>query len=228
MAAPTLQIQNISLLDIERKFGLHWIQDPSFFPEWQVEGSNLDEFARPEIDRAKQDFLYLTQMPVAEDRVKMVILSPLLSLAGFFRAPFQTTSEYPVELQSEEDGIRYRGRIDVLVLQDQLWLLVIESKRSTYSLQQGVAQALAYMMSAHSDREHPKFAMVTNGFNFQFLKLLGSDYGFSDEFSLKRSRNELYDVLGILRTLGGILIASEEAQSNRIQPIKPAELPGPI
>lgn len=154
----------LTLLDVHHKFGLQESSDPNFFREWQIDREDLSESDQVELDRAKHDFLYLTRMPMAEDRVKMVILAPLLSLAGFFRSPFRTTSEHAVELQSEEDGILYRGRIDVLVVQDRLWVLVIESKRSTFSLQQGIPQALAYL-STDPDQDRPLFALVTNGFH---------------------------------------------------------------
>ena len=53
----------------------------------------------------------------------------------------------------------------------------------------------------------PTFGLVTNGTHFAFLKLdrEGSlRYALSDELSLKRSGNELYQVLGILRRLGSL------------------------
>lgn len=40
-----------------------------------------------------------------------------------------------------------RGRIDVLVLQNQLWVMVLESKKTTLSVWAAVPQALAYMMA---------------------------------------------------------------------------------
>lgn len=96
-----------------------------------------------------------------------------------------------------------RGKIDLLVFQDQLWIIVIESKRTRFSLEVGIPQALAYML-ASPNSEKPIFGLVSNGSNFIFIKLIQGDnpqYALSDEFSLRRG-NDLYTVLGVLRRLG--------------------------
>jgi hypothetical protein len=51
------------------------------------------------------------------------------------------------------------------------------------------------------------FGLVSNGGQFMFIKLMnqmGLQYSLSDEFSLYRQRNELWDVLKILKRLGEI------------------------
>ncbi|HCF27136.1 MAG TPA: restriction endonuclease subunit R, partial [Cyanobacteria bacterium UBA11049] len=47
---------------------------------------------------------------------------------------------------SEDEGTVVKGKIDVLVLQEQLWILVIEAKKAQFSLEPGIPQALAYML----------------------------------------------------------------------------------
>jgi hypothetical protein len=48
----------------------------------------------------------------------------------------------------------------------------------------------------------PTYALVTNGDHFMFVKKHSSQYDFSDDFSLfRRSQNELYPVLQILKSL---------------------------
>lgn len=105
------------------------------------------------------------------------------------------------------EGVVIRGKIDVLVLQDQFWIIVIESKRAKFSLEPRIPQALAYML-ANPNPEKPLFGLVTNGSNFIFLKLVKQEvpyYALSDEFTLRRG-NDLYSVLGILKRLGQLLI----------------------
>ncbi|WP_236849427.1 type I restriction enzyme HsdR N-terminal domain-containing protein, partial [Chlorogloeopsis fritschii] len=161
------------------------------------------------LDRVKINFLSLIKRPpILEDAVKMVVLSPLLDLAGFYREPFSLATEQSIEIALEDKEEIVRGRIDVLVIQQQLWLLVIESKRASFSLLEAIPQALAYML-ANPDPTKPVFGLVTNGEDFQFLKLskqVTAKYALSDKFTLSRRENELYRVLSIMKKLGTILI----------------------
>jgi len=68
-----------------------------------------------------------------ENTVKMVVLSPLLDLAGFYQRPFRISTEKQLEILSEDEGTIVKGKIDVLVLQEQFWILVIEAKRLNFS-----------------------------------------------------------------------------------------------
>ncbi|WP_442946749.1 hypothetical protein [Nostoc sp. NZL] len=104
-------------------------------------------------------------------------------------------------------GTAIKGKIDVLVLQDQLWLLIIESKRSSFSLTKAIPEALTYML-ANPQPNHSAYSLVINGEDFQFMKLIKQDkpmYALSDRFTLYRRENELYKVLNILKKLGQVL-----------------------
>ncbi|BAY62155.1 MULTISPECIES: hypothetical protein [Calothrix] len=50
----------------------------------------------------------------------MVLLSPLLDLAGCYREPFLLATEKSREIAIEDKDEIVRGRIDVLVIQEQL------------------------------------------------------------------------------------------------------------
>ena len=80
-----------------------------------------------------------------ENTVKMVVLAPLLDLAGFYHKPFRIETETSVALEMKDEGTIIRGRIDVLVIKNRLWLLVIESKRSDFAVTRAIPQALAYI-----------------------------------------------------------------------------------
>ena len=63
--------------------------------------------------------------------------------------------------------------MDVLVLMERFWVLVIEAKRAEFSLKVGIPQALSSMISnPHPDR--PVYGLVSNGHSFVFLKHLGA------------------------------------------------------
>ncbi|MEB3281279.1 MAG: hypothetical protein VKK42_20385 [Lyngbya sp.] len=64
-------------------------------------------------------------------------------------------------------------------------------------------------MLANPNVNRPVFGMVTNGGNFIFVKLHIQEfpqYELSNVFSLLPRRNQLYDVLQILKCLGKIAI----------------------
>ncbi|WP_414753562.1 type I restriction endonuclease [Anabaena sp. CCY 9910] len=203
-----IQAQNIGIAYLEERFGLQISKDANFFTEWFELLPEIADVEKLYLDRAKSQFLRLVNRPpIAEETVKLVILSPLLDLAGFYDEPFFIRSEQSIELSAEQEGEVVRGRIDVLVLQQRLWLLVIESKRSSWSLLEGIPQALTYMI-ANPDQAQPIFGLVTNGSDFIFIKLTnnaGLHYALSDQFTLFKRENELYKVLSILKKLSQLL-----------------------
>jgi predicted type IV restriction endonuclease len=139
--------------------------------------------------------------------VKMVVVEHLLDLANFYSHPFDVKDEKSVELVVEDEEVIIRGRLDFLVLKNQLWLAIIESKKAGISLRPAIPQALAYMIN-NPQPERPIFALLTNGDHFLFIKLTQQDtpqYALSDEFSLMRRENELYTVLSILKKLSQII-----------------------
>ncbi|OUL34117.1 restriction endonuclease subunit R [Nostoc sp. T09] len=203
-----IQAQNVSLAYLEERFGLRQSESEDFFPEWFDPLPEITDIEKQYLDRVKTNFLRLTKRPpILDNAVKMIVLSPLLDLAGFYREPFLLATEESIELAVEDKGEIVRGRIDVLVIQEQLWLLVIESKRASFSLLEAIPQALAYML-ANPHPEKPVFGCVTSGEDFQFIKLIKQDtseYALSDKFTLSKRENELYQVLRVLKKLSQIL-----------------------
>ncbi|NMG22474.1 type I restriction endonuclease [Brasilonema bromeliae] len=204
-----IQAQNVTLGYLEERFGLQQAENEDFFTEWFDILPDITDLEKQYLDRVKFHFLRLVKRPpLLEEAVKLVVLSPLLSLAGFYDDPFFIKSEQSIEISLEDEGEIVRGRIDVLVIQQQLWLLIIESKRASFSLLEAIPQALAYML-ANPQLEKPLFGLVMNGSDFIFLKLTRvnqPEYALSDQFTLLRRENELYKVLSILKKLGTILI----------------------
>ncbi|BAY35802.1 hypothetical protein NIES2111_01190 [Nostoc sp. NIES-2111] len=200
--------KNIGLAYLKERFGLQRAEDEAFFTEWLDNLPEITDLEKQYLDRVKSNFLNLAQRPpILENAVKMVVLSPLLDLAGFYSQPFSIGTEESIEISIEDEGEIIRGRIDILVIQKQFWLLVIESKRAGISLLENIPQALAYML-ASPHKEKPVFGLLTNGSHFLFLKLTKIDiprYDVSDEFTLLKRKNELYEVIAILKNLSQVL-----------------------
>ncbi|MDZ8107932.1 MAG: restriction endonuclease subunit R [Nostoc sp. DedQUE12a] len=214
-----IQAQNVTLAYLKKKFGLHQCEDEQFFTEWVNFLPEISELEKQYLDRVKTNYLnVLENAPLLEDAVKLVVLSPLLDLAGFYIPPFYIATEESREISeeiiideqesAEEVKEIIKGKIDVLVLQQQLWLLIIESKRSSFSLAKAIPQALTYML-ANPQPNYPAYSLVLNGEDFQFIKLINQDkpmYALSERFTLYRRENELYKVVSILKKIGQILI----------------------
>lgn len=200
-----IQAADVTLEDLEEKFGLRLVRDSHFFPEWMSGTEQITDAEQATLDRVQANFLTLLERPpILENSVKMVVLSPLLNLAGFYQHPYRIETETSVEVQMEDEGTVFRGRIDVLVLNVRLWILVIEAKRANFDIQVAIPQALAYMLG-NPEVQLPSFGFVTNGHTFIFLKLIRQSalgYGNSRLFSLMNPGNELYEMLGVLKQLG--------------------------
>ncbi|MBH8573738.1 restriction endonuclease subunit R [Nostocaceae cyanobacterium CENA369] len=203
-----IQAQNVGLAYLEERFNLQLSEDEAFFTEWLEGLPEITDLEKQDLDKVKLHFLRLVKYPpLSEETVKLVVLSPLLNLAGFYDEPFYIRGEQSIEISAEDEGEIIRGRIDILVIQEQLWILVIESKRSSFSLLETIPQALVYML-ANPHQDKPAFGLVTNGSHFIFLKLAKENipkYALSDEFTLLRRGNELYQVLRILKKLSQTL-----------------------
>ncbi|NEO24495.1 type I restriction endonuclease, partial [Moorena sp. SIO4A5] len=100
-----------------------------------------------------------------------------------------------------------RGRIDVLVVRQRLWILVIESKSTKFDVMAALPQALAYMLDG-SKSDKPRFGFLVNGREFVFVKLQPADvpiYGRSYALSIER-KNELEQVLAALKAIGRLVL----------------------
>ncbi|AFZ18747.1 type I restriction endonuclease [Allocoleopsis franciscana] len=199
----TLKAKEISLYELEENFGLQLITEAQFFPEWVENLPTLNEAEKQALARVKSNYLNLTRRrPMSEEAVKMVVLSPLLDLAGFYQSPFEIETETSVEISAEDDGVIVKGNIDVLVLQKRFWMLVIESKSTKFDVMSALPQALAYMLYAPSI-EQPTFGLLVNGRECVFLKLIHSEkpqYARSYALSIERD-DDLHQVLSILKRL---------------------------
>ncbi len=199
-----IQAETITLRELITLYGLQLVEDDQFFREWQ---DNLPELTDPEkqlLDQIKTGYINLRNYPpLLENTVNIAVLSPLLFIGKFYLPPFHIKLEKSVEIATEDAGTIIKGRIDFLLLNEQFWVTVIESKQVAYSVEAGLDQILAYML-ATPHPEKPVFGMITSGGSFMFLKLVKGEtpqYSTSDIFDIRNRGNELYSVLSILKRL---------------------------
>jgi hypothetical protein len=195
-----------SLAEAEAQFALSRNDDPLFFTEWLRDLPELSVAEQQRLDLIKQRYLYHRQFGhLLEGTVNFIVIAPLLEIAGFYDPPFHLRSEASIRLELEDKNDKvFQGRIDSLILQDGLWIVLVESKRTSFSVEVALPQAIAYM-AANPQPDRATFGLVSNGAYSIFVKLHQSQYSFSQDFSLNRRQNELYDVLRILNRLKALL-----------------------
>lgn len=205
--------ETVTLQQLIALYGLQFVEDEQFFREWQEALPALTEQEELLLDQIKAGYLNLRNYPpLLENTVNTTVLSPLLFIGKFYLPPFHIKLEKSVEIETADGKTIIRGRIDVLLLNQQLWVTVIESKQVAYSVEAGLDQILSYMLAV----PHPQkqvFGMITSGGSFMFVKLVkGSppQYTNSDIFDIRNRGNELYDVLRILKRLSSLVMNSED------------------
>lgn len=205
----SLQAENITLRELIDFYGLQFVDDRSFFSEWQAELPELSDSEMQLLDQIKAGYLNLrNDPPLLENTVNAAILSPLLFVGKFYLPPFHIKLEKSIELVTHDQDVLIKGRIDFLLLNRQLWVTVIESKQVAYSVEAGLDQILAYMLAAPQSQDRV-FGMITSGGSFMFLKLVKGavpKYGTSNIFDIRNTGNELYDVLKILKRLSQLTV----------------------
>jgi hypothetical protein len=197
-----------TLTETEQRFQLTRTEDETFFWEWSTDLPRLSDTEKAGLVDLRRRYLYQrSQGHLLESTVLLLFASPLLTLAGFYDPPFRVKAEESVQLTLRDPEEVLQGRLDVLVLKDQLWVVVLESKKTAISVWSALPQTLAYLM-ATPHPEQPRFALMTNGDDSVFVKLeatQGGRYNLSRVFAALTSNQELDGVLQILKRLGQVM-----------------------
>ncbi|MDX2254177.1 MAG: type I restriction enzyme HsdR N-terminal domain-containing protein [Pseudanabaenaceae cyanobacterium bins.39] len=197
-----------SLAGLEARVGLYQSQDEQFFGEWTTNLPLLTETEQAELDVMRRRLAYhRSHGDLLEGAVTLLVASPLLDIAGFYDPPFRMQSETAIELVIDDGEEVLRGRIDLLIMQKQFWVLVVESKKTSISVRSALPQALAYMM-ASSHAHQSLFGMISNGDDVLFIKLVRQptpQYGLSRSFSLYTVPSEAQQTLQILKRIGQLI-----------------------
>jgi hypothetical protein len=207
----TIQAKDVDLRYLITNFGIQFVEDEQFFREWQDDLSEITDLEKQLLDKVKAGYLNLLNYPpMLEDVVRMAVLDPILFIGDFYLSPFYVKSEQPIDIAEKDDDVIIKGRIDTLVLKDQFWVMVIESKQAAFSIEEGLAQILAYMLG-NPNPDKPSFGMITTGGSFVFIKLVKGaipQYATSRVFITRNPGNELYSVFRILKRLSQIVISN--------------------
>lgn len=194
-----------SLAEAESRLNLSRTEDEAFFSEWQTELPSPSDSEQTALDTLRRRLLYhRADGELLEGAVTLLVASPLLEVAGFYDPPFRMKAEAAIEIAIDDGEETLRGRIDILILLQQLWVMVLECKKTTISTRSALPQALAYMM-ANPDLDKPRFGMLTNGDDVLFVKLMAQptpEYGLSRAFSIYTVRSELRSAFQVLKHLG--------------------------
>jgi hypothetical protein len=147
--------------EAERRFHLSRTENETFFSEWQASLLELASTKQIALDQLRQRYLYQrSEGQLLEGTVTLLLASPLLAIAGFYDSPFRVRVEESVQLMLDDGEGVLQGRIDVLVL-NQFWVVVLESKKTALSVWAALPQTLSCLM-ANPQPEQPSFGMVTN------------------------------------------------------------------
>ncbi|MGB3309548.1 MAG: type I restriction endonuclease subunit R [Nodosilinea sp.] len=197
-----------TLAEAEQRFNLTRTEDESFFLEWNTDLPSLNENEKIGLMDLRRRYLYQrSQGHLLESTVLLLFASPLLTLAGFYDPPFRVKAEDSIQLILQDSEEILQGRLDVLVLKDQLWVVVLESKKTALSVWSALPQTLAYLGAAPQPKQ-PAYALMTNGDDSVFVKLqkgVNGAYSVSRVFSALTSIHELYGVLQVLKRLGQVI-----------------------
>lgn len=184
-----MSARDIILDELEEKFGLQLVTDTAFFTEWTDDLPSMTDAEKFTLERVKSNYLNLTKRrPMSEEAVKMVVLSPLLDLAGFYQPIFEIKTEKSIEISAKDEGDIVKGSIDVFVIQKKLWGFVIESKSTKFDVVTALPQALASMLDS-ANKEQPTLVLLLNGREFVFVKLVQQEkpkYARSFALSIER------------------------------------------
>ncbi len=198
-----------SLAEVEQRFNLARSEDLNFFMEWQEELPTVTSEERSALSILYRRLNYhRADGELLEGTVTLLVASPLLALAGFYDPPYKLTSEATVEITVDDGEEILKGRLDALILQNQLWVLVLEAKKTAVPLRSALPQLLTYLM-AKPETEQPLFGVLTNGDEVVFVKLKKDDtqhYDLSRAFSLYTVSSELTNAFQVLKKLSQLLV----------------------
>jgi len=199
-----------TIAEAERKFGLSRSESRDFFTEWYDQLPVINPSDRGNLEILWRRYIYhRSDGHLLESTVMLLLVSPLLTIAGLYDPPFRIKAEESIAIISDSEET-LQGRIDVLVLCDRLWIIVLESKKTMLSVWSALPQTLAYLMASpngggtHPAGTRPTFAMLTNGDDIVFVKLEGKQYAMSQILAPLVSRGELEVAWQVLRKIAEI------------------------
>ena len=121
----TLPEKDINLRYLMDNFGIELVLDGQFFWEWQAGLPEITDLDKQLLDKVKAGYLnLLNYSPLLEDIVRMAIVDPILFIGDFYfyLSPFYVKSEESIDIAVPDEDVIIKGRMDILVLKNQLYL----------------------------------------------------------------------------------------------------------
>ncbi|HEY9725625.1 MAG TPA: restriction endonuclease subunit R [Chroococcales cyanobacterium] len=174
----TLNAKNLTLSQVHQLLRLNKLPHGSFTSLLSLEP--LTEFEQQELAQIRDDFeKYLIEGKVLEGQIKLLVIGPLLRLAGFYRSPIKISLELDIaSIVIEDEDKTITGRFDILSINKEqptatdvaFWVLVIEAKNSAVNSLEGLPQLLTYAYQS-LERQKSVWGLTTNGMQYQFVLL---------------------------------------------------------
>ena len=205
----TLQAKNLTLNEVHQLLNLQPSLQRARFLDF-LNLPDLTEWEMTEMEQIRIDFqAYWQAGKVLEGQVQLLVLAPLLQLAGYYRSPIQLSLEQAIaEIVLDDEDTKVTGRLDLLAARRDavtpLWVLVVESKNSQVDALNGLPQLLTYASQSLTSQESV-WGLVTNGFSYYFVRLISGEtlsYQLLPELNLLDSDRALV----LLQVLKGILL----------------------
>ncbi|MEA5467475.1 hypothetical protein [Spirulina sp. 06S082] len=171
----TLQARQLNLEEVEDLLGFQVRYDGSFTSFLTLEP--ITDTERQELIKIRDDFHPYLKRQALEGQIRLIAVTPILRLAGFYHPSIQIEVETNIApINIDLDDMQITGRLDILAVSSQqktptntdLWILVIETKKVQASMVVGLPQLLVY---AYKSLEHQEsvWGVVTNGSEYQFV-----------------------------------------------------------
>jgi len=178
----TLDANNLVLNDVHRLLKLERQIQSSFASFLPLEP--LTEMERRRLEEINTNFQsYFFDGYILAGLVKLLFVSPLMWLAGFFHPQIKITLEERIaDIEIEDKETVIKGRMDILaaikslpeITLTPLWILIIETNQFSVNASFCLPQLLTY---AYKSLEHQEsvWGLTTNGMDYQFVCLKKSE-----------------------------------------------------
>lgn len=175
--------------------------------------NNVTEYDQQELQEIRNVFReYYSEGKISEGQIKFLILAPLMKLAGFYQPSIKITLEENIaDISVEDEDTIIKGRMDILAVNKTqgrtvttpFWILVIESKNSSFNASEGLPQLLTYAYTS-LEQQTSVWGLTTNGMDYQFVYLQQGNppiYQLLPKLDITRpeSSSELLQVLKAIR-----------------------------
>ncbi len=191
----TLQARNLTLDEVHQLLNLQPSLQRVRYGE-VLALPELTDWEMADVEQIRIDFqAYWQAGKVLEGQMQMLVLAPLLRLAGFYRSPIQLSLEQAIaEISIVDEDTTITGRLDLLAARrattTPLWILVVESKNSQVDALNGLPQLLTYISRALS-HQRSVWGLVTNGISYYFTRLMTNELRSQQTYQLLPELNLL-------------------------------------